>query len=217
MAIDISKIFQKLRGLLFIGCVIGNMLVGFMFNNFIDSAASNIVSIIMTTVVILDMRCRPIYTYIAISIARIMHIVGNDIGRFRLVIAVAPCAFSTATHATSCSTFSVAKNFAPYLLKVFVVISIAFVRNDAPMYPTRKSSIPPSMCPSISGSHDELIVDAFPIPIPASISDTDIATPNHIIAFVNKFVRFFILFPFIFCIIIFFGFYYYILLASIKI
>ena len=124
-----------------------------------------------------------------------MHVNGNDIGRFRLAKAVAPCEFKTATHATSCNTFKVAKNLDPYLPNVDEVISIAFSRMDAPMYPTKKRSIPPNMWPRISGNHSEDSDVVAPIPIPASISETEIATPNQIIAFDKSPVRFSILFP----------------------
>jgi len=124
-----------------------------------------------------------------------MQITGKDTGRFKLPNARAPCAFSTATHATSCSTFRAAKNLDPYLLKVDSVISIAFIRTLAPMYPTKNSNIPPNICPSTTGSHNEDKVEAFPIPIPASISETEIATPNQITAFVKSPVRFSIVAP----------------------
>ena len=42
-----------------------------------------------------------------------MHVRVKEIGKFNPIIAAAPCAFSTATHAISCITFNEEKNLEP--------------------------------------------------------------------------------------------------------
>ena len=126
---------------------------------------------------------------------RIMQVIAKDIGKFNPIIAAAPWAFKTATHAISCITFSDEKNLDPKLPKVDLMVSIAFTRRRAPTSPVKNSSIPPIMWPSINGSHMESIGAEVASCIPASISETDIATPNQITAFEKRPVRYSILCP----------------------
>ena len=125
--------------------------------------------------------------------ARIADVISNEIGKFKLTRASAPWAFKTATHAINCITFNVEKNLDPYLPKADLVVSIAVTLSFAPINPMKKSNIPPRMCPRTNGIHKESKDDAVAICMPASISETDIATPNHINAFVKIPVRFSIL------------------------
>ena len=74
--------------------------------------------------------------------------------------------------------------------KVDLIDSIAFTLRRAPIRPTAKSNNPPIMCPSINGIHIEFIGAPVAVCIPASISETEIATPNHMIVFVKRPVRF---------------------------
>jgi hypothetical protein len=111
-------------------------------------------------------------------------------GRLRPASAEAPCAFSTATQASNWKTFKAAKNLEPYLPNEEAVVSIAFRRTRAPIRPTKNSKMPPSTCPRISGSQRDPGADAAPISIPASISETEMATPNQIIPFEKRPVRF---------------------------
>ena len=124
------------------------------------------------------------------SRARITHVNGNEIGKLSPANAEAPCAFKTATQASNWNVFNAAKNLEPYLPNDDVVVSMAFKRTRAPMRPTKKSKMPPKTCPSTSGSHSESAAEAAPISIPASISETEMATPNHIIPFAKSPVRF---------------------------
>ena len=127
---------------------------------------------------------------------RIMHVKVKDIGKFNPIIAAAPWAFSTATHAISCITFNEEKNLDPKLPKVDLIVSIAFTRRRAPTNPVKNSNIPPIMCPSTNGSQMESIGDEEASCIPASISETETATPNQITPFEKRPVRFSIVFHF---------------------
>ena len=149
----------------------------------------------ITTVVTFAERLSPTNTQMPISTARITQVIGKETGKLRPAKAEAPCAFSTATQASNWKTFSAAKNLEPYLPNVDCVVSIAFRRTRAPIRPTKKSSMPPKTWPRISGSQREPGADAAPISMPASISETDIATPNQIIPFEKRLVRFSILDP----------------------
>ena len=124
------------------------------------------------------------------SAARITHVRGNEIGKLSPAKAEAPCAFKTATQASNWNVFNAAKNLEPYLPNVDLVVSMAFKRTRAPMRPTKKSKMPPKMCPSTSGSQSESLAAAAPISIPASISETEMATPNQIIPLEKSPVRF---------------------------
>ena len=126
---------------------------------------------------------------------RITHVKGKEIGKFRPINAAAPWEFSTATHAMSWNTFNAEKNLEPKLPKVDWMVSIAFNLTRAPISPTKNSMIPPMRCPSTNGIQEELSVDMEAICMPASISDTEIATPNHITPFEKRPVRFSILCP----------------------
>ena len=120
---------------------------------------------------------------------RMTQVMGNDMGRFNPIIAAAPCAFSTATHAISWNTFNEEKNLDPKLPKVDLMVSIALSRTFAPISPVKNSSIPPIICPRINGTQMESIGEEEASCIPASISETETATPNHITAFENSPVR----------------------------
>ena len=74
------------------------------------------------------------------------------------------------------------------------MVSIAFTLRRAPTNPVKNSSIPPIMCPSINGIQMESIGDEEASCIPASISETETATPNQITPFEKRPVRFSILF-----------------------
>ena len=82
-------------------------------NKLMVNITSNIVRIIMTTVVTFEDLCSPTYTQTATSAARIIDIIGKDTPKFNPINACVPCAFSTATHAISCITFNAAKNLEP--------------------------------------------------------------------------------------------------------
>lgn len=114
---------------------------------------------------------------------RIMHVKGKEIGKSNPIIAEAPWALSTATHAISCNTFNAEKNLEPKLPKVDFMVSIAFNLMRAPISPVKNSNIPPMMCPRINGSQMVLIGAEEASCIPASISETEIATPNQMTAF----------------------------------
>ena len=126
---------------------------------------------------------------------RITHVKGKDIGKFKPINAAAPWALSTATQAISWNTFNAAKNLDPKLPKVDLVVSIAFNLTRAPISPTKNSIIHPIRCPSTKGIQEELSVDMEAICIPASISETDIATPNHMTPFEKRPVRFSMICP----------------------
>ena len=126
----------------------------------------------------------------AMRTARITQVSANEIGKLSPAKADAPCAFKTATQASNWNVFSAAKNLEPYLPNVDVVVSMAFKRTRAPIRPTKKSIMPPKTCPRTSGSHNVFAADAAPISMPASISETEMATPNQIIPLEKSPVRF---------------------------
>ena len=70
------------------------------------------------------------------------------------------------------------------------MVCIAFNLRRAPIRPTEKRRIPPIICPSIKGIQIDCTGAAEPSCIPAIISETEMATPNHITAFVKSPVRF---------------------------
>jgi len=126
----------------------------------------------------------------AISTARIMHVSGKEMGKLSPAKADAPWAFKTATQASNWKVFNAAKNLEPYLPKVDEVVSMAFSLTRAPIRPTKKSRTPPRRWPSSSGNNERLLSEAAPISMPASISETEMATPNQMIPFEKMLVRF---------------------------
>ena len=73
--------------------------------------------------------------------------------------------------------------------KVDLMVSIAFNLRRAPISPVKNSSMPPMMWPRTKGSQMESRLFMEASCIPASISETEIATPNQITPFEKSPVR----------------------------